>query len=93
MLYCVTTSIRSSPGSPLHCDQWCGGFGKGGGDEDRLGLPPPQCLRVHRDAPAPGLPQDTGAVDLRMLKSLNLMVAQLQNQLHQAVFNPFPATQ
>ena len=62
-------------------------FGKVGGDEDRLGLPPPQCLRVHHDAPAPGLHQTTGAVDLRLLKSFNLLVS----QKHQLVCSPFSA--
>ena len=47
-------------------------FGKVGGDEDRLGLPPPQCLRVHHRAPAPGLHQHIGAFYLRLLKSFNL---------------------
>ena len=64
-------------------------FGKVGDDEDRLGsLPPSQCLRVHYHAPAPGLHQHTGAVDLRLLKSFNL----LGSQKHQPVCNPFSAT-
>ena len=67
-------------------------FGKVGGDEDRLGLPPPQCLRVHHDAPAPGLPKDTGAVDLRKLKSFHLLGSQLHNQKLQPVCSPFSAT-
>ena len=41
-------------------------------DEDRLGFPPPQCLRVHHRAPVPGLHQHIGAFYLGLLKSFNL---------------------
>ena len=62
-------------------------FSKVGGDEERLGLPSPQCLRVHHDAPAPVLHQHTEAFYLRLLESFNLLASQ---KLH-PVCSPFSA--